>query len=242
MTDLAERRVLVTGASSGIGAATARALASAGARVAVTARRREPLDDLAAGTGAIALTADIRDEVAARTMVAAAAERLGGLDALVNNAGVMRPSPVGEGRVHDWRAMLDTNVLAPLIVTHAALPHLRASTCPDVVNVSSQSGRRVPNAAAGVYSASKFAVHALSEGLRQELGGEGIRVTIVSPGLVDTDLAGRNDHPAAVRLRENATAIGLAPADVASEIVHVLSLPRTAHVREVVLAPTAQTT
>lgn len=242
MAPLRARRVLVTGASSGIGEAIARACAAAGARVALTARRGDRLERLAAEVDGVACPADLTNEDEARAAVETAAAHLGGLDTVVNNAGVMRPSPVSEGRVADWRAMLDLNVLALLVVTHAALPHLRTAGGGDVVTISSVSGRRVPNAAAGVYSGSKFAAHAVSEGLRQEFHAEGIRVTVVSPGLVATDLLADEDHEAAARLRERAEAMGLSPDDVAAQVVHALAQPPEVHLREIVMTPTAQAT
>lgn len=240
MGDLAGRRVLVTGASSGIGEATARACATAGARVAVLARRAEPLAALADEVGGVALPADVTDEQGAQEAADRAAETLGGLDALVNNAGLMRPSLVGEGRVADWRAMLDVNVLGLLLATKAALPHLRASARADIVNVSSLAGRRVPNAASGVYSATKFAVHALSEGLRQELHADGVRVTVVAPGLTETPLLDDSDHEAAARLRDQWSKHGLSADDVAAEIVAVLARPAHLLVREIAFSPLAQ--
>lgn len=244
MGALTDRRVLVTGASRGIGAAVARACAAAGARIAVTARSPEPLHALAQevgqDVGAVALPADLTDEAAAREVVDAAAEHLGGLDTVVNNAGVMRPTPVTDGRVADWRAMLELNVLALLVVSHAALPYLRAAGRGDLVTISSISGRRVPNAAAGVYSGTKFAAHAVSEGLRQELAAEGIRVTVVAPGLVDTDLLEGEEGPAAARLRERARDVGLSPEAVADQVVHALVQPPEIDLREIVMASTAQ--
>ncbi|WP_205745769.1 SDR family oxidoreductase [Egibacter rhizosphaerae] len=242
MSALTGRRVLVTGASSGIGLATARACAAAGARVALVARRAERLEVLADEIGAVACPADVTDEAAAVQAVDFAAHALGGLDAVVNNAGVMRPSLIGEGRVADWRAMLEVNVLALLLVAHAALPHLRSAGRGDLVTVSSQAGRRVPNAAAGVYSGSKFAAHAVSEGLRRELHAEGIRVTVIAPGIVETDLLEGDDHDAARRLRERASELGLSPEAVAGQIVHALAQPPEVLLREIAMSATAQDT
>jgi NADP-dependent 3-hydroxy acid dehydrogenase YdfG len=239
-TALEGRRVLVTGASAGIGLETARACAQSGARVAVVARREQRLRDLADEVGAVPIAADLTGEQAARDAVESAADRLGGLDGIVNNAGIFRPSLVAEGRTDDWRAMFELNVLALLTVTHAAIPHLRDAGRGDVVNVSSLSGRRVPNAAAGVYSATKFAVYAISEGLRQELHEDNIRVTVVSPGLVETEILDEDDHEAAVRVREAAKVRGLSAADVAAEIVHVLSRPPHVLLRETTMSNLSQ--
>ena len=234
------RRVLVTGASSGIGEVTARAFASAGARVALIARRSGPLDALAEELGAVACPADLTDEAQARAAVDEAADRMGGIDAVVNNAGLMRPSLVSEGRVADWRAMLEVNVMALLLTTHAALPHLREAGRGDIVNVSSMSGRRVSAPTGGVYSGTKFAVHAITEGLRQELGEEGIRVTVIAPGLVATDLLADSDNEAAARLRQRAGEFGLSPRDVADQIVHIVSQPAHVLLREIAMSPAAQ--
>lgn len=235
------RRVLVTGASSGIGRATAQACAQAGARVACLARRAEELARVAEGIGGVAVTADVADERSARDGVDRAADALGGLDAVVNNAGAMVLATVSDGRPADWRRMLDVNVLGLLVVTQACLPHLRAADHGDVVNMSSMSGRRVPNAAAGVYAGTKHAVHAISEGLRRELGPDGIRVTVVAPGLVDTDFGSAGTDPEAhERVRRRQADIGLAPADVARQVAHVLAQPAHVTVHEVALLPTAQ--
>ena len=239
-TALNGRRIVVTGASSGIGAATARACAAAGAWVAVIARREDRLRRLADETGAVPLPADLTDAEAAREAVTAAAEHLDGLDAVVNNAGISRPSPVAEGRSRDWRAMYELNVLALLTVTHAALPHLREAERADIVNISSLSGRRVPSDTGGVYSGTKHAVHAISEGLRKELHDEGIRVTVVAPGLVDTEIFADRDDDAAAGLRARAREEGLAADDVAVEVVHALSRPPHVLIREIALSHVAQ--
>lgn len=235
------RRVLVTGASSGIGEATVRACAAAGARVAGLARRTERLEALAAEVGAAAVTADVADEASARAGVETAAAALGGLDAVVNNAGVLRVATLAEADPADWKRMLDVNVFGLLVVTQAALTHLRAAGRGDVVNMSSMSGRRVPNAAAGVYAGTKHAVHAISDGLRRELGADGIRVTVLAPGLVDTEFGAAGANPEAhERVKQLQADIGLAPADVARQVVHVLAEPAHVTVHEVVLLPTAQ--
>lgn len=239
MTGIDGRRVLVTGASSGIGAATARACASAGARVACLARRTERVDALAAEIDGVPVTADIADETAARQGVEEAVAALGGLDAVVNNAGAMVLDHVSEGRARDWRTMLEVNVLGTLSVTHAAVPHLRAAGRGDVVMMSSMSGRRVPNAAAGVYAATKHAVHALSDGLRRELHGENIRVAVIAPGVVNTGF-GAGDSEANRRVQQLQEDIGLTPDDVARQVVWVLGEPPHVTVHEIALLPTAQ--
>jgi NADP-dependent 3-hydroxy acid dehydrogenase YdfG len=222
------RRVLVTGASAGIGAAAAVAVAAAGARVALLARDESRLTALAdrIGPAATVVTCDITDADAVSGAVATAADRLGGLDALVNSAGVITAGPLADVDPAAWRTMFEVNVLGLLGVIRAAMPHLEAGTAPGVVNISSMSGRRVPNVEQGVYAATKFAVHALGEALRLEFGPKGVRVTTVSPGLVDTGIA--DDWPAgeyADRFRERLRTSGLSAEAVADAVVHVLGTP-----------------
>lgn len=222
---LAGRRVLITGASSGIGAQVARAVAAEGGRVALLARREAPLLALADELGGVAVPADVSDTSGIAAAVDAAGDGLGGLDGLFNAAGVLLPGTVADTGPAVWRRMFDVNVLGLLEVTRAAIPHLRAAGQSDVVNVSSMSGRRLNSAELGVYGASKAAVHMLSEGLRRELGPDGVRVTVLAPGLVATDLFGESDDPVSARLRDRAGEVGLTAEDVAASVVHVLSAP-----------------
>lgn len=243
MRDLHRRRILITGASSGIGEATARACAHAGARVACLARRGDRLAALADEIDAVPIVADIRDDERAGQAVDEAAERLGGLDGLVNNAGIIRRGSIAEGRMDDWRAMFDVNVLGLLAATQAAVPHLRGSGHADVVNVSSMSGRRVPPGPGVVYAASKFAVHALSAGMRRELRPDGIRVTIVAPGFVRTPIgedAEAADPEEAARFAARKEAVGLEPEHVARAIAGALAEPPEVDVVEVALLSSSQ--
>lgn len=222
------RRVLVTGASSGIGLATARAIASAGGRVALLARRHEVIAAEAGRLDGVAVPADVTDVAVVRRAVDRAAEVLGGLDGVVNAAGVLRPGDVGASDPSDWRLMMEVNVLGVLTVTQAALPHLRAAaggSAADVVNVSSMNGRRLSRSSLGVYAATKAAVHMASEGLRRELADDGVRVTVVAPGLVATDLFATDDDTSA-SLRDRAGEVGLTPEVVGRSIVGVLGAPR----------------
>ena len=222
---LAGRRLLVTGASSGVGEATARAAAEAGARLAVLARSADRLRALAEELGGVAVPADVVDPAAVRDAVAAAAEALGGLDGLVNAAGVARPGPIATTSPSDWQLTFDVNVRGLLHVTQAALPHLAAADRADVVNVSSMSGRRVGSPEMAVYAASKAAVHALSEGLRREVADEGIRVSVIAPGFIRTGIFDAHDSEAAARLGRRGREIGLEPRRVAEQIVEVLAAP-----------------
>lgn len=229
-------RVLVTGASSGIGEATARALVAEGASVAVLARREERVRALADEIGGVPLVGDVTDE-GVRALVDEAAARLGGLDVLVNSAGVMRPGSVSDTEMADWRAMFEVNVLGLLATTKAALPHLRASAPGStIVNVSSMSGRRVPGVEAAVYAGTKHAVHAISQGLHEELQPDGVRVTVISPGFVDTEIFADATGETGEHYREQ-VAQGIEAADVAAAIVHAVSAPRAVTTLEVALVP-----
>src|SRR4051795_867877 len=186
----------ITGASSGIGEATAIALARAGAAVALGARREDRLRDLAEridaeGGRARPFAVDVADEASARGFVEQAHSQLGGLDILVNNAGLMLLGPVEGTDTEQWRRMVDVNVLGLLYCTHAALPLMRAGGGGDIVNLSSVAGR-FARAGSGVYNLTKFGVNAFSEALRQEVIDARIRVIVVEPGFVGTELQGHN--------------------------------------------------
>lgn len=241
--ELAGRRILVTGASSGIGAATARTLVERGARVGLLARRVDRLEALAEelGAAAVAVPADVVDVAAVRAGVEHAAEHLEGLDGVVNSAGLVRPGTVVDADPAQWRAMMEVNVLGLLHVTQAVVPQLVACGGGDVVNVSSMTGRRLATAELGVYAASKAGVHALSEGLRRELADRRIRVTVVAPGLVATELLDGLEDPVAERLRGRAEQVGLAPDDVARAIADVLAAPpHVLHVEVALLSATQE--
>ena len=191
---------LVTGASSGIGAATAVALAEAGAAVAIGARRQDRLDELATrlrdgGTTVLPLDLDVTDETACRDAVRRTREELGGLDVLVNNAGVMLLGTIVGADTEDWRRMVHTNVLGLMYMTHAAIEGMVEQGSGDVVNISSVAGR-VARMGSGVYNASKWAVNAFSESLRQEVTGRGVRISLVEPGAVTTELTDHITQPA----------------------------------------------
>lgn len=220
------RRILVTGASSGIGAACARAVAADGAQVALLARSPERLADLADEIDGIATPADVTDRSAVEAAVAQAVAAWGGLDGLVNAAGVARPGPLAEADPDDWRLTFDVNVIGLLEVTRASLEHLSAAPFADIVNVSSTSGRRRASVAMTVYSASKHAVHVLSDGMRQEFRDRGIRVTTLAPGFVRTPLF-ESVEDGALRDRYEASMQekGLDVDDVARQVVHILRQP-----------------
>ena len=238
------RVAVVTGASSGIGEATARALSEAGAAVAVCARRADRLDTLAESLDGPTFTraVDVSDEEQATGFVHDAAAELGGLHILVNNAGLMLLGPVSEQTTEDWRRMIGVNLLGLLYCTHAALPLIAKNGRGDIVNVSSVAGRRA-DAGAAVYNMTKFGVHAFSEALRQEALHVGVRVTTVAPGFVETELQGHNTSAMVRRATERSREqIGevLKAEDIAVEIVHAVTRPSHVCVNEVVVRPTGQ--
>ena len=241
------RRIAITGASSGIGAATAELLAGEGAEVVVGARREDRLGELVeriegAGGTAYALKVDVADEDSAREFVQGAAKQMGGLDGLVNNAGVMLLGPIDGADTKEWRQMVEVNMLGLLYCTHAALPILREGGGGDIVNISSVAGR-IATAGSGVYNLTKWGVGAFSEALRQETGWAKIRVTLVEPGFVDTELQGHNEHPAVVeaieKMRETIGKI-LDADDIARAILYAVSQPEHVSVNEVLVRPTGQ--
>ena len=233
-----------TGASSGIGAATAVAQSRAGATVALGARRRYRLEAIADGLeGPASVHAvDVADEAAARGFVEAVHSEHDGLHILVNNAGLMLLGAVQDADTSEWRRMLDVNLWGLLICTHAALPLIAASGGGDVVNLSSVAGRRA-DAGAAVYNMTKFGVHAFSEALRQEALHAGVRVTTVAPGFVETELQGHNQNPvvrrALERAREEIEEV-LQPEDIADGILYAVSRPRHVCLNEVLVRPTRQ--
>ena len=245
--DLSGKVAAITGATSGIGEATARAFAGAGATVSLAGRREDRLaavaERIAADGGrAEAFPTDVADEAAARAFVERTAERLGGLDVLVNNAGVMLLGPVEGADTSEWRRMIDVNLLGLLYCTHAALPLLRERGGGTIVNVSSVAGRHA-NPGSAVYNLTKFGVHAFSEALRQEVLDAGIRVVIVAPGMVVTELLDHNTNPvvleAAKRMREE---IGepLTADDIADAIVYAVSRPTHVAINELLIRPSRQ--
>ncbi|MFZ0249005.1 MAG: SDR family NAD(P)-dependent oxidoreductase [Acidimicrobiales bacterium] len=241
---------LVTGASSGIGEATAVVLAEEGATVALVARRRDRLEALAERIGgagrALAIEADITDQAQAEGAVARAVSELGRLDTLVNNAGVMLLGPIVGAPVEEWQRMVDLNVLGLLYCTHAALPHLLAAaeneprSVADVVNVSSVAGR-VARLNSGVYNATKHGVGAFSESLRQEVTARHVRVTLIEPGATGTELAFHNRPEILEGMAQTFGGIEIMQAeDIAESIRYAVTQPRRVAVNEILIRPTEQ--
>jgi NADP-dependent 3-hydroxy acid dehydrogenase YdfG len=237
---------VVTGASSGIGEATARRLSEAGAAVAVGARRADRLEALAGeiesnGGRALAVPSDIADESQAKALVERAARELGRLDVLVNNAGLMLLGPIEGADTSEWRRMIDVNVLGLLYCTHAALPIMREQGSGHIVNVSSVAGR-MARAGVGVYNATKWAVGGFSEALRQEALHSNVRVTLIEPGMVTTELASHNTNPAVLQAMEQMRSEiePLAAEDIAESIYYAVSAPEHVSINELLVRPTKQ--
>ncbi len=242
---------LVTGASSGIGEATARSLAAQGAKVALVARRVDRLEKIAkeiAATGhtALAIEADVTDKRQAAAAVQRAAGDFGRLDIVVNNAGVMLLGPIHGAPTEEWDRMIDLNLKGLLYTTHAALPHLFRAVedsprkVADVVNISSVAGR-VATAGAGVYNLTKHGVGAVSEALRQEASRQGVRVTIIEPGFVETELQGHNRPEVHEKLKERTADVEpLHAHDIADAIEYAVTRPAHVSMNEMLIRPTTQ--
>jgi NADP-dependent 3-hydroxy acid dehydrogenase YdfG len=242
---------LVTGASSGIGAATATALAAHGAAVALVARRHDRLETLASairqdGGTALVLEADITHEGQATEAVAHTVAELGRLDTLINNAGVMLLGPVVDAPLPEWEEMVGINVRGLLYCAHAALPHLlRAAEdgprrVADMVNISSVAGR-IARSGRGVYSLTKHGIGAFSESLRQEVTRRHVRVSLVEPGATQTELVSHNRAEVREGLRgQMAQTEPLAAEDIAEAILYIVTRPRHVAVNEVLIRPTEQ--
>ena len=246
MNNLEGKVAVVTGASSGIGEATVRALAAKGASVAAGARRKERLDGLVEevtrdGGKAIAVECDVTDESQAHDLVRRAVEEYGSIDILVNNPGVMLLSTVGKGLSDQWRQMFEVNVMGLLYATEAAIGHMKEQGSGHLVNISSVAGRKVTRDSSGVYAGTKHAVNAISEGLRQELLEYNIRVTIVGPGAVATELP---DHITDEDAREGLSGLleleRLEAEDIAKAIVYAVTQPERVSVNEILMRPTQQ--
>mgnify|MGYP001822385365 CR=1 FL=1 len=235
--------MLVTGASSGIGAAIAGAIVDAGGRVALVARSVDAVERHAAALGgaAIAAPVDVTDPDALAATIVDAAERMGGLDGVVCSAGIVRPGGIADSSPSDWQAMFDVNVLGVLNTVKGALDHLRVADPGDVIVISSMPGRRRSSVALGFYAASKHAVHVLADSLREELGPDGVRVTLLSPGFVDTPIFdGLADDATREQYRQAVATQGLEPAVVAAQVVNALAQPAGVNLVEIAMLSTDQ--
>jgi NADP-dependent 3-hydroxy acid dehydrogenase YdfG len=241
---------LVTGASSGIGEATAASLAAAGATVALVARRKDRLESLASSLGGrtLVIEADITSQAAAADAVERTVSELGRLDTVVNNAGVMLLGPAVGAPLEEWERMVDINVKGLLYVTHQALPHLVAAASSsergvaDLINISSVAGR-VARSGSGVYNLTKFGVTAFSESLRQELAERHVRVSVVEPGAVETELTTHNRPEIIQASRQRfANVERMKSGDIADLIAFIVTRPRHVALNEALIRPTNQAT
>jgi len=243
---LAGKAALVTGASSGIGEATALAFAQAKMRVSISGRRVDKLTALAArieksGGSAHVIEADVGEEAQARRMVTQAHERWGALDVLVNNAGVMLQGPVEGANTDEWRQMINVNLLGLMYASQAVLPLMKAHGRGHIVNLSSVAGR-IANPRVAVYAATKFGVCAFSDALRKEVRKDQIRVTVIEPGITATELPSHITDAAskdalATRI---ANLTPLEAEDIAAAIVYAISQPERVNVAEILVRPTLQ--
>lgn len=240
-----DKVVVITGASSGMGAAAARHLANEGAAVVLGARRAGRIEALAAeitqaGGRAIAVTTDVTRREDLKALVAAAVETFGRIDVLINNAGVMPLSPLDRLKVDEWDRMIDVNLKGVLYGIASALPYMKAQKSGHIINLSSVAGHKLFGGSA-VYSATKFGVRALSEGLREEVAPDNIRVTIISPGAVRTELLEHISEKDIQQANEDYVGeVGL-PAETFGRLVaFAIGEPEDVGINEILFRPTAQ--
>lgn len=245
-TVLKGKVALITGASSGMGAAFAQALAGQGVRVALAARRVERLEELtrvitAAGGEALAIACDVRDEDAVQAMVQATEEHFGGIDILIANAGFGYRAPVIEGDTSRWKAMLDTNVYGLLLTLKYGVPPIIKRGSGDVLLLSSVAGHVVGNGGAA-YSATKFAVNAIGEALRKEVARDNVRVTLLAPGVVISEFQQVADYPPGLIESWLGGTPPLQPDEIAQIVVSLLQLPAHVSLNDIIIRPTGQIT
>jgi len=234
------RVAVITGASSGIGEATARALAANGLRVALLARRGDRIQALAEelGNGAIAIAADVTDRDSLVTSAERVQQELGGADILVNNAGVMLTAPFTSDQREEHRRMVETNLLGAMTATEVFLDQLRANGRGDLVNVSSVAGRVAP-AGFAAYAATKWGMNGWSEALRVELQPD-VRVTVIEPGAIATELSDHITHGDSKRAAKEALDWSIPPRDIADVIAFAVSRPQRVTLNEILVRPTVQ--
>jgi NADP-dependent 3-hydroxy acid dehydrogenase YdfG len=237
---------IITGASAGIGEATAIALAAEGAKVVLAARRGDRLAALAqritaAGGEALPIVADITDDTQIPTLVDKTKTTWGQIDILVNNAGIAFLGEIAKSDPADWRRMIDLNLLALMNLTHAVLPTLQAQGVGHIVNISSVAGRTV-RVGIGGYNVSKWGVNAFSEVLRQEVSAQNIRVTVIEPGMVKTEISNNISDPIAKQRSEERrkSITPLESEDIAAAIVYAVTQPPRVNVNEILIRPTTQ--
>ena len=244
MNNIENKVVVITGASSGLGESTARHLASLGAKVVLGARRLDKLEHIAnelkaQGHDAISVKMDVTKKEDVQGLIDTAVESFGRVDVLVNNAGLMAIAPLDAGKVDEWDAMIDINIKGVLYGIAAALPVFRRQNEGHFINLSSVGGIKVASPGGVVYSGTKFAVHAISEGLRVE-GGEQIRTTTISPGAVDSELKFGSSDPQAAAAMQEFYKIAIPAESVAKAIAYAIAQPAEVDINEIVLRPTTQ--
>jgi NADP-dependent 3-hydroxy acid dehydrogenase YdfG len=247
MSELDGKAVIITGASSGIGEATARRLAKAGAKVALVARRKERLEALADeiekdGGQAVVIEADVTQKENAAKIIEQTRQELGGLDVLINNAGVMLNGPTVETPLEDWEQMIHLNLLGLLYLTHTALPVMREQKTGHIVNISSVAGRTT-RAGNAVYNATKWGVNAFTDAIRQEIANDKLRIrtTLIEPGAVDTELQSHLRPKVQEQWKKNFGDMEMLQAgDIAESIYYALSQPERVNINEILIRPTDQ--
>jgi len=240
-TNTESKIILITGASSGIGEATARHLAAKGHRVVLGARRTDRLEKLTAGIRAAGGTAeyralDVTNLADMQAFADFALQVFGGIDVIINNAGVMPLSPLAELKINEWNQMIDVNLRGVLHGIAAVLPHMTARKSGHIINLSSIGGHQVYPTAA-VYCGTKFAVRAISEGLRQET--KDLRVTVVSPGVVESELADTISDSGTRAAMKEFRKVALKPDAIAQAMAYVIEQPADVDVNEIIIRPTA---
>ena len=243
-TELNGKVALITGASSGIGEALARALVGRGVRVALAARRTERVQALAtaltqAGGEALAITADVRDETAVKAMVAATVAHFGGIDILIPNAGFGYRASIAEGDTQRWKDMIDTNIFGVLLTLKYGSPQVVARGGGDIFLLSSVAGRVVATGGAA-YSATKFAVNAIGEALRHEVTRQNVRVTTLLPGVVISEFQAVAEYPPDFIEKWLGGTPPIQPQDIAQTVLAVLDLPRHVSINEMLIRPSGQ--
>ncbi|MCH9649472.1 MAG: SDR family oxidoreductase [Deltaproteobacteria bacterium] len=243
-TGIKDKVIVITGASSGLGEATARHLASQGAAVVLGARRHDKLEAIAAeiraaGGKAEAVTTDVTRSEDVKALVAKAVEIFGRVDVLVNNAGLMAIAPMNELKVDEWDRMIDINIKGVLYGIAAALPLFEKQGSGHFINIASVAGVKVFSPGGTVYSGTKFAVRAISEGLRHEVGGS-IRTTTIEPGAVNSELKNGTSHKESIEFLSDLYEMAIPSDSVARAIAYAIEQPKDVDINEIVLRPTVQ--
>jgi len=244
-SNIADKVVVITGASRGLGASTAKLLARHGAKVVLGARRKDRIDAVVqeisvAGGTAIGFAADVTKRADVEALIQGAVDRFGRVDVLVNNAGIMAIAPIQLLKVEEWDRQIDVNIRGVLYGVAAALPHMQQQQSGHIINLASVTGIKVFAPGGTVYSATKFAVRALTEGLRMELHAENIRCTMISPGAIASELQDGSSDPSSATFVKEFYKIAI-PADaVARAVLYAIVQPADVEIDEVVLRPTVQ--